>query len=244
MKKIAILFLVLAALMVVGCIGGPPPVNETNDTPPPPPPPVVKNPSFTVTTPLNQEVITVAADKANISLTLSTQNLVLKKPAGAANKGEGYFKVTLDSNAPEIVTSKAYTLADVPLGDHTVKVELYNNDKTAYSPAISKTVAFTVQKEKPKEYVPQNYAVAISGNTFSPATMTIKVKDSVTWTNNGNIPATATCSINGKIAFDTKTIGPGQSATVTFTDPLECEYYSQLYRNAKGSIKVEPNGVD
>jgi plastocyanin len=244
MRQIAFLVLILAALMIFGCTGPAPEQNETNQTPPTPPPVVVKTPSFTISTPLNQEVLTVSGNSANITLTLNPQNLVLKKPSGAAKKGEGYFQVTLDNNAPEIVTSKVYTLSNVAIGTHSVKVDLYNNDKTPYSPALSKSVAFTIAKEKPKEYVPQNYNVTISGNKFTPSALTVKTKDSVTWKNDGSMPASATCTIDGKIAFDTKTIAPGQSATLVFTDPLTCEYYSQLFRAMKGTITVEPNGVD
>jgi plastocyanin len=244
MKKIAILILMLSALMIFGCIGGPPPTNETNETTAPPPVQVVKAPSFSITMPLNEEVLSVSGDVSNVTLTMNTQNLVLKKPSGAAKKGEGYFQITVDGKNPEVVTSKSYALNNLALGSHTVKVELYNNDKTPYSPAISKQVSFTLEKEKPKEYVPQSYAVTIANNAYNPANITVKVKDSITWTNSGSMPATATCTVNGKIMFDTKSITPGKSATVTFTEPLVCEYYSQLFRATKGYIIVEPNGVD
>jgi plastocyanin len=243
MTKIAFLAILLATLIIAGCIGGPAeqPKNETNVTPPPP---VVKTPTISISAPLNQETLTVPGDSADITLTTSSQNLVLKKPSGAAKKGEGYLKVTVDTNAPETVTSKTFVMTGLALGAHTVKVELYNNDKTPYSPAISKQVTFTLEKEQPKEYVPQDYTVTINGNSFNPSSITVKVKDRVTFVNTGNIPQSATCSQGGKIVFDTKTIGPGKNATITLSDPMECEYYSQLFRAMKAQIKVEPNGVD
>jgi plastocyanin len=244
MKKLAILVLILTGLMMLGCLGGETPANETNESTPPPPPPVVKNPSFTVTAPSNGQLITVSGESGDVTLTISTQNLVLKTPGGAAKKGEGYFKVTLDSNAPETVTTKVYTLSSVPVGEHSLKVELYNNDNTPYSPAISRSVAFTIEAEKPKEYVPQYYTVTMANNAFDPPSLTVKVKDYVTWVNEGAMPATATCTLNGKVMFDTKSIGTGKNATVQMTDEMECEYYSQLYRAMKASIIVEPNGVD
>jgi len=243
MTKIAFLAILLASLIIAGCIGGPAeqPKNQTNVTPPPP---VVKTPTISITAPLNQETLTVAGNTGNITLAISSQNLVLKKPAGVAKKGEGYLKVTVDTKAPEIVTAKTFVMTGLALGAHTVKVELYNNDRTPYSPAISKEVSFTVEKEKPKEYVPQDYTVTINGHTFDPSTITVKVKDRVTFVNNGNVPETATCSKDGKIVFDTGSLGPGKSATITLTDPMECEYYSQLFRAMKAQITVEPNGID
>jgi plastocyanin len=243
MKKIAILILMLAGLMILGCAGAPPPTNQTNATPPPPTP-VVKTPSFSITVPASGDIISTDAKTANVTLTMSTQNLVLKTPGGAAVKGQGYFQITVDNNAPQIITGKTYTVNDLSLGAHNIKVELFNNDRTAYFPAISKLVSFTVQAATPVEYVPQSYSVSINNNAFTPANLTVKVKDSVTWTNDGATPATATCSVDGKIVFDTKTIGPGKSATVTFTDPVVCEYYSQLFRAMKGTMTVVPNGVD
>lgn len=242
MKQIAFLAILLATLMIVGCLGpAEQPQNETNETPPPPP---VKTPSFSITAPTNQQTFMVQGDSGDITLSLNTQNLVLKKPAGAAVKGEGYFKVTVDDKPSEIVAAKTFVMTGLALGSHTVKVELYNNDRTPYSPAISKQVSFTLEKEKPLEYVPQDYTVTISGNTFDPATLTVKVKDRVTFVNSGSMPHSATCSKDGKIVFDTKTIGPGKNATITFTEALECEYYSQLFRAMKATIIVEPNGVD
>jgi plastocyanin len=243
MKQIAFLVLALAVLMIAGCTETPQSQNNTTNVTPPPPP-AVKNPTISISSPISAEVMTVPGNSANVTLTVTTQNLVLKKPGGAAKKGEGYLRVTLDNNAPLTVATKAYTLENVPLGAHTLKVELYNNDNTAYSPAIVKTTSFTIQKEKPKDYVPQTYIVTVKDNKFDPANLTIKVKDSVTWVNNGNVPVTATCTENGKVVFDTKSMAAGKNATLTFTEVLECEYYSQLFRATKGYLKVEPNGVD
>jgi plastocyanin len=130
------------------------------------------------------------------------------------------------------------------LGEHTVRVELLNNDRTPYSPAISSEVTFTIQKEAPREYIQQNYKVTIRDFTYEPASITVKVKDTVTFVNNGAFPRSATCFINGKEVFDTKIISPGQNATVTFTEIMECEYYATTHRLMTGRIKVVSNGVD
>lgn len=241
MKKLAFLALILVSLMLAGCTGPTNTQNQTNKTVAPPPPPVAKTPTFTVTAPLNDEVITIQGDTTNVTLSMSTQNLVLESPGGIATKGQGYFKVTLDSNPPQVVTSKLYTLEDLAIGSHTVTIQLYNNDKTPYSPAITKTVEFSVAAQAPTEYVPQSYSVSIVDHTYDPDNLTVNVGDSVTWTNDGNVPASATCSQNGKIIFDTKSIGPGQNMTVTFTDPLQCEYYSSLFRAMTGQMTVNPD---
>lgn len=240
-----LLGLILVTLMIAGCLGPEQPqnvTNETNVTPPPPPP--VKMPSFTITSPGAGEAVPVQGDVGDVSLTMSTQNLVLKQPGGAAKTGEGHFKVTVDGGTPLTVTTKTYVLSGLATGEHTVKVELYNNDKTPYSPKISKEVTFTVEKEKPAEYVPQEYTISIKDFAYDPADITVKVKDRVTWENDGAYPRSATCFINGKQAFDTTVLGPGKSATITMNKTLECEYYSVTHMAMKGHITVESNGVD
>ncbi len=240
MKKIAILILMLVGLMILGCTGAPPKTNQTNTTAPPPTP-VVKTPSFSITAPLDGDVLTATGDTTNVTLTMSTQNLVLESPGGAAKKGQGYFEVTVDGNEPVVVTSREYTISDLPVGTHTVTVELFNNDRTPYTPMISKEISFTLQAATAAEYVPQSYSVSINGNSFNPQNITVNVGDSVTWTNNDPKPETATCSQNGVIMFDTKTLAPGKSATVTLTEPMVCEYYSQLFRAITGTITVQPD---
>ena len=53
-----------------------------------------------------------------------------------------------------------------------------------------------------------DHAVAISGSAFSPATVTVTVGDTVTWTNTDQISHTATADGG---AFDTGTLGNGES---------------------------------
>jgi plastocyanin len=243
--KALILVLILATLMLTGCVifGSEQNVtNETNETPPPPPPPKV--PTIAIVSPASGDIIMSEGDTADVTLTLSTQNLMLKSPGGAAKVGEGHFRVTIDSGVPQVVTSKAYTMSALAAGEHTVKVELLNNDRTQYSPAISRTVTFTVEKQKPAEYVPQDYTVKITDKAYEPSELTVKVGDRVTFVNNGARPQTATCFISGTKKFDTQTLAPGKSTTITMTEILDCEYYSQLFRALTGKLSVESNGTE
>jgi plastocyanin len=60
--------------------------------------------------------------------------------------------------------------------------------------------------------------VTITDSGISPASVTIPVGGSVTWTNKGNRTHTAD-STGGPSAFNTAGIGPGSSATLVFTVP-------------------------
>lgn len=241
--KLILITMVLGGFLLSGCLGGEtPPVNETNQTIAPPV--VVKTPVISITAPTNGQVLTIQGDSMDIELVLSAQNLVLKQPGGAAKKGEGYFKITIDGANAATVTSKTFKMPALAVGTHTVKVELMNNDRTPYSPPIKKEVSFSIEKEKPLEYVPQSYTITIRDFSYDPADLSVKVSDRVTFVNSGAYPRSATCFNNGKEVFDSKVLGPGQSATIVMGEIAYCEYYSTTYRAMTGKLTIESNGFD
>jgi len=241
--KLILVTMVLGGFLLAGCLGGEqPPVNETNQTVTPPV--VVKTPVISITSPTNGQVIMSQGDSTDVELVLSAQNLVLKQPGGAAKKGEGYFKITIDGANSATVTSKTFGMPALAVGTHTVKVELMNNDRTPYSPPIKKEVSFSIEKEKPLEYVPQSYTITIRDFSYDPADLSVKVSDSVTFVNSGAYPRSATCFNNGKEVFDSKVLGPGQSITLTMSQVAYCEYYSTTFRAMTGKLNIESNGFD
>lgn len=235
-----ILSLLLATMVLSGCMFlGAEEQNVTeNVTPAPPPKPVVK-PSFSITSPLDGELMTLSGESYSVSITLTTSNLLLKSPGGAAKNGEGHFSISTDGGQAYSSSSKVYTIDGLSEGTHTVEVELLNNDGTGYAPAITDSVTFTIEKETPPEYMPQAYTVSIKGNAYEPAELTVKVSDSVTFVNEGSTPQSATCFVGGKQVFDTKILSSGQSATITMDSEVECEYYSTMYRAMTGKLTVE-----
>lgn len=78
--------------------------------------------------------------------------------------------------------------------------------------------------------------VAMSGFAFDPATVTIEVGDSVTWENGDGVGHTATGSGG---AFDTGTVGGGQSASVTFDTAGTFAYVCTIHPTMQGSVVVE-----
>ena len=75
----------------------------------------------------------------------------------------------------------------------------------------------------------------ISDYTFSPATITVHVGDTITWTNNGPSPHTATAS-NG--SFNTGTLKKGQSASHTFTQAGTFAYICTIHPFMHGTVVV------
>jgi LPXTG-motif cell wall-anchored protein len=95
--------------------------------------------------------------------------------------------------------------------------------------------------EKPAPKPPKARAAASGGVTivdfsFSPATITIDVGDSVTWTNNGPTAHSATAD-NG--SFDTGIFPAGQSRSHTFNDAGSFSYFCQPHPNMRGTIVVQ-----
>jgi LPXTG-motif cell wall-anchored protein len=74
--------------------------------------------------------------------------------------------------------------------------------------------------------------VTMSDDNFSPGSVTIAAGDSVTFSNGGDSPHTATADDG---SFDTGTVDSGSSATVTFDSPGTYRYYCQFHGGPGGS---------
>lgn len=79
-------------------------------------------------------------------------------------------------------------------------------------------------------------AVQIANFAFSPATMTIKVGDSVTWTNQDSVGHSATAD-NG--SFDTGILAQGKSGTITFSKAGTYTYHCSVHPMMHGTIIVQ-----
>lgn len=78
-------------------------------------------------------------------------------------------------------------------------------------------------------------AVTIVDFSFGPATLTVDVGDSVTWTNQDDVVHTATSSAGG---FDTGDIEPGTSASATFDQAGSFSYICKPHPFMKGTVVV------
>ena len=79
-------------------------------------------------------------------------------------------------------------------------------------------------------------SVTIANFAFDPATVTIQVGDSVTWTNQDSAAHTATA---GDGSFDTGNLGNGESGTVTFDTAGTFAYVCSIHPQMAGSVVVE-----
>jgi plastocyanin len=70
---------------------------------------------------------------------------------------------------------------------------------------------------------------------FSPATVSINVGDSVTWTNSGSEPHNAVADDG---SFETAILESGDSETVTFDDTGSFAYICSIHPEMKGTVEV------
>lgn len=83
-------------------------------------------------------------------------------------------------------------------------------------------------------------AVQIAGFAFSPATVTVAVGDSVTWTNADAANHTATADGG---SFDTGTIGNGASTSVTFSTAGTFGYRCRIHPSMTATVIVRAAGT-
>lgn len=79
-------------------------------------------------------------------------------------------------------------------------------------------------------------SVAISGFAFVPASVSVSVGDSVTWTNGDGVGHTATAD---DASFDTGTIAGGGSDSVTFSAAGTFAYHCTIHPAMTGTITVQ-----
>lgn len=78
-------------------------------------------------------------------------------------------------------------------------------------------------------------AVRISNFTFGPKAVTVKVGQTVTWTNDDDIPHTVVATDK---SFRSKVIDTGQSFSFTFTKPGQFAYFCSLHPMMTGKVIV------
>jgi plastocyanin len=79
-------------------------------------------------------------------------------------------------------------------------------------------------------------AVNIAGQAFDPASVTVSVGDSVTWTNADGVAHTATAD---DASFDTGNIAAGGSDSVTFSTAGSFPYHCAIHPAMTGTVTVQ-----
>ena len=78
-------------------------------------------------------------------------------------------------------------------------------------------------------------AVHISNFTFGPKAVTVTVGQTITWTNDDDIPHTVVATDK---SFRSKVLDTGQSFSFTFTKPGQVAYFCSLHPMMTGKVTV------
>jgi plastocyanin len=81
------------------------------------------------------------------------------------------------------------------------------------------------------------HSIAVTDGAFGPATLTIAVGDTVTWTNTDDSPHTVTAEGG---AFDSGNLNEGLFFSFTFTEPGTYTYVCSYHDEMRATIVVEP----
>lgn len=119
-----------------------PPTNTpTGPTVTPAPGTPTGQPAFFILSPTEGQTII----GTSVQVQLDVSNLILRPPGTPNRSGEGTFSLFLD-NQPEVrIGDRTYTFTNVPFGNHTLRVELRQNDGTPFTPPIQATVNFRTE---------------------------------------------------------------------------------------------------
>jgi LPXTG-motif cell wall-anchored protein len=88
----------------------------------------------------------------------------------------------------------------------------------------------------PRATAAADTSVTIRDFEFAPASVTVDVGDTVTWTNEGPTPHTATADDGS--SFDTGLLEAGESRSHTFEQAGTFQYFCQPHPNMRGTVTV------
>jgi len=79
-------------------------------------------------------------------------------------------------------------------------------------------------------------AASMKNIAFDPTTITAKVGDTITWTNNDT--TTHTVTLDNQAACDTGNVAPGAMGSLTFTAAGTYAFHCKIHSSMKGTITV------
>jgi plastocyanin len=100
------------------------------------------------------------------------------------------------------------------------------------------TLLATVSRSTARAHVAGDPGDVISDFKFAPATLTVHVGDTITWTNDGPSPHSATAHDG---SFDTGVLKKGASASHTFTTAGTFSYFCTVHPFMHGTVVVVAN---
>jgi plastocyanin len=105
----------------------------------------------------------------------------------------------------------------------------------AHTPVAASARSKTLSVRPPASAPTGPVAVHISNFTFGPKAVTVKVGQTITWTNDDDIPHTVVATDK---SFRSKVLDTGQSFSFTFAKPGQIAYFCSLHPMMTGKVTV------
>jgi plastocyanin len=102
-------------------------------------------------------------------------------------------------------------------------------------PAIAVAATSAPASESPTAMNQMGAGVTIVDFAFQPAFVAVSAGSTVSWFNAGGAPHTVTSDTG---AFDSGTLGPGGSFSVTFSTPGTYTYHCAIHPSMVGTVQV------
>jgi plastocyanin len=145
-----------------------------------------------------------------------------RRRLGSSDPGDVYARMTFYMPARSPITRG--TLAALALSAVLAGCGSSSSSSSSGSSASKATSTSSAPAASPASGT--KVSIAISNYAFKPADITVKAGTKLTFTNHDATAHTATSKTPG---FDTGTIKPGASATVTVSKPGAFSYYCQFH---------------
>ena len=112
----------------------------------------------------------------------------------------------------------------------------------AMGPGVAQPVGFTAPRAAAASQAQaEKYSVMIHNYAYSPAALTVKVGDTVTWTNMDSAPHTVTVT-DGPVKFDSGNLQEGESFSYTFKKAGTYSYYCAVHPDMTGKVTATGGG--
>ncbi|HJQ42750.1 MAG TPA: cupredoxin family copper-binding protein [Jatrophihabitantaceae bacterium] len=145
-------------------------------------------------------------------------------------------RTVLSSVAGLSVVATVLLLVALPSAS-TPKTAVHLPSGQAANAAFVKGLAMSGMTTSSSAVKPSGVSVAIKNYAFSPATLSVGVGSTVTWTNDDTAPHTVTVS-SGPVKFASPTLQKGDTYSFTFTTPGTYSYYCAVHPSMTGSVVV------
>ncbi|HON19074.1 MAG TPA: DUF5018 domain-containing protein, partial [Salinivirgaceae bacterium] len=198
-------------------------------------------PTLTITSPANGAIMPIQ----NVSITFNVTNFTI----GAVGSGaDGHIKYVVNGGAPAMhYTTNAIEITGLGAGNHTVVLELVNDNDESLTPAVTSSVSFIFTPPATGELFFSEYIEGSSNNKaieiYNPNPFPVDLSQySVILYSNGSSTATNTLTLSGTLAANSVYVIANASANAAIL-AIANDTSNVTFFNGDDALGLYKNGV-